>query len=94
MQLRLAFVIWLISFIGFFISIKLCSVLGVTQWITFIYYIIVGCILNRKVLYNLVEWHPINNTINNVSSEKLRFLLLWIVKYPFLFFKLGIIRFL
>lgn len=92
MQLRIAFFIWLALLIGLFVIAKLCAITGLTQWITFIYYIAAGFFLSKKVLANLIDWHPVHKTIDNVSNTKLGFALLWIIRYPILFFKLGIMK--
>lgn len=93
MQLRVAFLLWLACVIGLFVVFKICVSMGLTQWITVIYYIIVGIFLSKKVLANLITWNgTIYNTIDNVSSTKLWFALLWITRYPILFFKLGIMK--
>lgn len=58
--------------------------------LAFIFYFAAGVYLNRSVLRRLVEWHPIYNTLGNVTSDKLRFFLLWPITYFFLFVRLGI----
>ena len=55
-------------------------------------YIAAGIYLNRRVLRKLIEWHPVHNTIDNVSSAKLGFFLLWPIRYFFLFMRLGITK--
>ncbi len=93
MQLKTALFIWLGLLIGLFIVAEICSAIGLTQWITFIYYIAAGIFLSKKVLVNLITWDgTIHNTIDNVSSAKLRFALFWIIKYPILLFKLGVMK--
>ncbi len=72
MQLKTALFIWLGLFIGLFVVAKICSAVGLTQWITFIYYIGAGVFLSKKVLANLITWDgTIHNTIDNVSGAKL-----------------------
>jgi hypothetical protein len=51
-----------------------------------------GIFLNRVVLTRLVEWHEFHNTIQNVSTAKLRQVAFWPLAYPVLFFKLGVTR--
>jgi len=60
--------------------------------VAFLAYFVFGFILNRVVLRGLIEWHPVYNTIDNVSSGKLRALIFWPISYLMLFFKLGVIR--
>jgi len=65
-----------------------------TTWfpgmITFIAYLAFGYVLNRVVLRNLIEWHPMYNTIENVSGAKLSSFFLWPFSYASLFFKLAV----
>ena len=93
MQLKTALFIWLGLFIGLKKKKKICSAVGLTQWITFIYYIGAGVFLSKKVLANLITWDgTIHNTIDNVSGAKLGFALLWVIRYPVLLFKLGVMK--
>lgn len=79
--------------IGLIVLIKLT---GVFTWfsgtIPFFAYFVFGFIMNRLVLRGLIEWHPVYNTIENVSSSKLRSLIFWPISYLALFFKLGVIK--
>jgi len=65
-----------------------------TTWfpgiIAFVAYVAFGFALNRVVLRRLIEWHPMYNTIQNVSSAKLSSFALWPLSYPSLFFKLAV----
>ena len=89
-----AFLIWFYLFVSYIIiyyfHIKLGS-LALSN-IKFLFYIFSGIYLGKKVLFKLVEFHPIYNTLNNVFMVKVGFFLLWPVAYPFLFVKLFIIR--
>lgn len=51
-------------------------------------YLVCGFLLNRIVLRELVDWHPMYDTLHNVSSAKLGMLQLWPIRYPVLFFRL------
>ena len=53
-------------------------------------YISCGVYLNRKVLPRLVDFHPVYNTLNNVTRDKLNMFKLWPISYPKLFFHLWI----
>ena len=55
-------------------------------------YVGFGFLLNRLVLRGLTEWHPVYDTLQNVSSEKLGMLLVWPFRYPALFFQLLVHR--
>ncbi|ACX94961.1 hypothetical protein [Halothiobacillus neapolitanus] len=65
-----------------------------TTWfpgvIAFFAYLVFGFLLNRIVLRGLIEWHPMYNTIENVSSAKLSSFLLWPISYAGLFFRLAV----
>ena|ERR1700679_1510629 len=60
--------------------------------IPFFAYFVCGFLMNRLVLRGLIEWHPVYNTIQNVSSSKLRSLFFWPVAYPGLFFRLAVVK--
>lgn len=61
-------------------------------WIPLIGYFVFGFVLNRKVLRGLIEWHPVYNTLENVSSAKMSSLLLWPLSYANLFFQLIVTK--
>lgn len=85
--------IYVAFLVGMFVLIKLASA---TTWfpgaIPFFSYFVFGFLMNRVVLRGLIEWHPVYNTIENVSSSKLRALTFWPISYPALFFKLGVVK--
>lgn len=58
--------------------------------LAFFFYIWAGFYMSRSVLKKMVEWHPMYNTLQNVTSTKLKFLLLWPVAYVALFIRLGV----
>ena len=49
-----------------------------------------GAWLNRKVLRQLVEWHPVYSTVGNVIGAKVRFWLLWPIQYAILLVQLTL----
>lgn len=53
-------------------------------------YIVCGVYLNRKVLPKLVDFHPVYNTLDNVTRDKMNMFKLWPVSYPKLFWHLWI----
>jgi positive regulator of sigma E activity len=55
-----------------------------------LFYFVAGFHLSRNVLRKLIEWHPMYNTLYNVTSDKLKFFFLWPITYFFLFVRLGI----
>jgi hypothetical protein len=79
--------------IGFFILCKLSLTLSwFSGAIPFFAYFVCGFVMNRVVLRGLIEWHPVYNTIENVSSAKLNSLIFWPFAYPVLFFKLAVVK--
>jgi hypothetical protein len=92
MQLRVAFMHWAICLGALLVLLILgaafqSSVLGN---LALLFYIGAGIYLSRAVLRRIVEWHPMYNTLENVSSEKFSFFLFWPLKYLSLFLSLGI----
>lgn len=92
MRLRVAFLHWAVCLGGFILLLILAmsfssSLLG---WLAFFFYIGAGIYLNRGVLRKLIEWHPMYNTLYNVTSTKLKFFLFWPLTYFFLFMRLGV----
>ena len=49
----------------------------------------IGVFLNRRVLRNIIEWHPFLATLDGVASEKLIMVVFWPIKYPVLFSKIA-----
>jgi fatty acid desaturase len=92
MQLRTAFIHWAIALGGLILLLILNAKINLAGIITFVYYIVAGIYLSKAVLKNLIDWHPVNRTIDNESSTKLGFLLLWPIRYLVLFMKLGVTK--
>ena len=62
-------------------------------WTTaFCFYLIAGFVLTKYVMGNLITWHPVNATIDNIFSTKIGMFILWPLRLPILLFKLTIIR--
>jgi hypothetical protein len=57
-------------------------------------YVVCGVALNRIVLRGLIVWHPVYDTLGNVSRAKIRMLLWWPFAYPALFLRLLVVRYL
>jgi hypothetical protein len=55
-------------------------------------YLVIGYLMNRLVLRRLIAWHPVHATIENVAKEKFASLFFWPITYPFLFFKLLVVK--
>lgn len=90
MKLRLAFLYWL-GFLVLWLSLLVFS----AYWkplgsIAILVYLGAGFYLNKKVLPQLICWHPVYNTLTNVTSEKLKLFLFWPITYLILLFKLGV----
>ncbi|WP_315808639.1 hypothetical protein [Pseudomonas sp. C9-3] len=93
---------WLGYAIGWVALLGVWLLGGALQWLTgsggwsFLLlvcgYVAIGAVLSRKLLAQLIEWHPVNATLANVASTKLRMMLLWPIAYPILFFQLAVNR--
>ena len=59
---------------------------------TIILYLVFGLVMNRIVLRGLISYHPNYDTLENVSSHKLKYFLFWPFAYPFLFLRLCVER--
>lgn len=57
-------------------------------------YLTAGIFLNRKVLRNLVGFHPIYDTLNNVANTKMSAIIAWPSFYVVIFIKIAITRYL
>lgn len=90
MRLRVAFLHWLCCIGIFALLIFLGKYIDVFSLLAILFYPAAGVYLNRSVLRRLITWHPMYNTLYNVTSEKLKFMLLWPIMYLFLFVRLGI----
>ena len=92
MRLRVAFLHWAGCLGSFILLVILASSFhsGVFGNIAFFYYLGVGFYLSRVVLRKIIEWHPMYDTLYNVTSDKLKFFFFWPFMYFFLFVRLGI----
>lgn len=61
-------------------------------WVFMAGYIVIGVALNLVVLRNLIEFHPIYNTIEHQSGAKISMILLWPIKYPMLYMKIFVTK--
>lgn len=64
----------------------------VTGWITVLIYLASSLVMTRYVMRNLIEFHPVHNTVDNVFSAKVWMFLLWPIRMPVLLFKLTVNR--
>lgn len=53
-------------------------------------YIFIGVALGRTVLNELIQWHPLYNTLNNVAAEKVKQIIFWPFLYPKLLISIAI----
>ena len=93
MSLQAAFIHYAICFIIFGVTMSLSKMIfstSISMIVSLIVYLGLGIYLSRAVLANLIEWHPVYSTLQNVASSKLKMLLLWPIQYLSLFFKLGV----
>lgn len=92
MRLRMAFLHWAGCLGLFILLVVLATSLDSAIFgnLAFLFYLVAGFYLNRAVLRSIIEWHPMYNTLGNVTSDKLKFFFLWPLTYFFLFMRLGI----
>lgn len=60
--------------------------------LAFIVYIGAGVFLNRTVLRNLIQWHPMYNTLDNVFKAKVVNVVFWPLTYLVLILKIAVVR--
>lgn len=91
-RLRDAFFHWLACLGACIVLVGIASYFSSSLfgYLSFIFYIGAGFYLSRAVLRKIIEWHPMYNTLYNVTSDKLKFFFLWPIMYMFLFLRLGI----
>lgn len=91
MSLRKSIGIYAAFLAAFIVLVKLSiSITWFPGFIAFFAYLAFGFLLNRIVLRGLIEWHPMYNTVENVSSAKLSSFFLWPYSYANLFFQLAV----
>lgn len=92
MRLREAFLHWAACLGAFALVVAIAVTFssGVVGNLAFLLYFGVGFYLSRAVLSRIIEWHPMYNTLYNVTTAKLKFFFFWPVTYLFLFMRLGI----
>lgn len=82
--------------VGFFALMMLFNIVekmpGVPRWAGVLGYFLIGIFLSVVVLRRLIEWHPMYDTLDNVSSAKLYTIAFWPISYPILFFKLFVAK--
>ncbi len=92
MQLRVAFMHWAGCLGAFTLLVVLALSFSISIFgnLAFFFYLGAGFYLSRAVLRRIIEWHPMYNTLYNVTSGKLKFFLFWPIAYFFLFVRLSI----
>lgn len=82
--------------IGLFIFVLSCLFVGFIYrdggFIPFVLYFAVGVYLTKVYLPQLIEFHPVWNTIDNLVGVKIRAILLWPLFYLILLMKLGFLH--
>lgn len=59
---------------------------------SFLVYIAIGVYMSRGVMRRLIEWHPMYDTLYNVTSAKLWMVGLWPLQMLMLLFRLTVNR--
>lgn len=92
MRLRMAIAHWAVCLVIniFLVGLFLPFDTTIAGYVGCIFYFCAGIYLNRTVLRKIIEWHPIYNTLHDVSSGKLRFFIFWPIQYFGLFVRLCI----
>ena len=80
-----------IAWVALLVGMAAASILK-TPWLFFIGYIGAGVFLNRTVLRNLIQWHPMYNTLDNVFKAKVIHVLFWPLTYVALILKIAVVR--
>ena len=91
-NLMQAFTSWLLCLLVLILILKIpfFSDSNLMLCFSILLYFFAGFYLNRNVLKKLIEWHPVYNTVENISTIKLRFFLFWPIAYAILLFRLMI----
>ena len=94
MKIRVALLYYLV-FLLIWCSLFMFSVMHGLHYfyLPFFSYFAFGIFLGKKVHNELVEYHPVHATIDNIAGDKIRMIIFWILKYPFLFFSLAIAKY-
>jgi hypothetical protein len=84
---------------GLYIGAVLALIIGAivagttkTPIVYFAVYFACGIFLNRMVIRNLITFHPVYNTLQNVFSTKVRALFFWPISYLVLIGKIAVVR--
>jgi hypothetical protein len=90
MRLRTAFMHWASCVCIWTVLLILSAYIKMAGGLAFFFYFAAGAYLNKAVLPRIVEWHPMYNTLANVTSEKLKLFVFWPLTYLILIVKLGV----
>lgn len=91
-RLRDAFFRYLIGLAIFALS---CFFVSIFEWagiLPVVIYLIAGVYLTKICLPQLIDFHPVWKTIDNLVGVKLRAIFLWPLFYLLLFMKLGFLH--
>jgi hypothetical protein len=91
MSLMMALGYYGIAWVALFIGIAAAS-FAKSPLLFFIGYIGAGVFLNRTVLRNLIQWHPMYNTLDNVFKAKVIHVIFWPLTYITLILKIAVVR--
>jgi len=92
MSIRDALMYYVVCLVGFALLVYLAIDLKETTYakLAIVFYLFAGTLLNRTVLRRNVSWNRARSTLYNISEAKLRFFMLWPIKYFVLFVRIGI----
>ena len=89
-RLRDVFYAYLIDIIVFAAAVVLSQY--TSGWIGFVIYLIVGIYLTKVYLPQLITFHPVWNTIDNLVDVKMKGIVFWPIFYLTLLSKLGFLH--
>lgn len=72
------------ALLAMFLTVKLFGAVG------FYLYIVIGIAMSRVMMRRLIQWHPMYDTLYNVTSAKLWMAVLWPLQMGSLLFRLTV----
>ncbi|EAQ6300281.1 hypothetical protein CCQ62_23495 [Salmonella enterica] len=92
-RLRDVFFAYIVGVATFILSCLFVSfVFEKAAFLPFLIYFLIGIYLTKIYLPQIIAFHPVWNTIDNLVSVKLRAILFWPLFYFFLLIKLGFLH--
>ena len=80
------------SALGIYTALLIVTFSNLDSSFFLLLYLASGFVMNRIVLRRLIDWHPVYNTLENVSRGKLSMFLFWPLSYIVLFARIAIVK--